>query len=113
MPYFPAELFSIYTSVEFLERGGFARVFKAIRKKDNTQVAVKIPLEMDPDIGKSFLKEILGLPENIAEIEACKMEHGLSRETLARLERFIKTVLGCRGSKDDCRTKFFSMLKTR
>jgi len=61
---------------------------------------------------KRFLQEILGLPENVAEAEACKMEHGLSRETLGRLKRFIKTVIDCRESKNDCRTQFFTLLKS-
>lgn len=61
---------------------------------------------------KRFLQDILGLPENHAESEACKMEHGLSHETLSRLKHFIKTVTDCRQSKNDCRTKFFALLKS-
>lgn len=57
-PYFPAELFTIYSSPEFIGKGGFARVFRAQRKKDGVEVAVKVPLDLDPAIGKSFLKEI-------------------------------------------------------
>ena len=61
---------------------------------------------------KKFLQKILGLPENLAELEACKMEHGLSRETLNRLKHFIRTVASCRESKNDCRTKYFALLKS-
>ena len=61
---------------------------------------------------KRFLQEILGLPENLSESEACKMEHGLSRETLDRLKHFINTVLDCRESKNGCRTQFFTLLKS-
>jgi len=55
---FPAELLSIYEPLEELGRGGFARVFKAKRKKDGEIVAVKVPLSLDPVTGKSFLREI-------------------------------------------------------
>ena len=61
---------------------------------------------------KRFLREILALPENLAESEACKMEHGLSGETLERLKKFITTVIDCRESKNDCRTQFFTLLKS-
>ncbi len=55
---FPPELAELYTDVEFIGKGGFARVFKAKRKSDGEIVAVKIPLSLDPVTGKSFLKEI-------------------------------------------------------
>jgi serine/threonine protein kinase len=42
----------------FLGRGGFARVFKAKRKQDGVYVAVKIPMSLDEETGKTFLKEI-------------------------------------------------------
>ncbi|OHD56422.1 MAG: hypothetical protein A2Y33_15645 [Spirochaetes bacterium GWF1_51_8] len=42
---------------------------------------------------KSFLTELLGVPEEVAENEACSMEHVLSPETFVRLEGFIKTQL--------------------
>ncbi len=61
---------------------------------------------------KRFLVEVLGLPENLSESEACKMEHGLSHETLERLKHFIKTVINCRESKNECRTQFFTLLKS-
>ena len=57
-PTFPTELLSVYSSPEFIARGGFARVFRARRKRDDVLVAVKIPIELEPEIGKSFLKEI-------------------------------------------------------
>lgn len=57
-PYFPTELLTIYAPTELIGRGGFARVFKAQRKSDGMLVAVKIPIDMDPAVGKSFLQEI-------------------------------------------------------
>ena len=56
--HFPAELLTIYSTVELIDTGGFARVFKAERKSDKALVATKIPIDLDPAVGKSFLKEI-------------------------------------------------------
>ena len=54
---FPAQLAYKYTEVEPIGRGGFARVFKA-KRKDGKVVAVKIPLSLDENTGKAFLREI-------------------------------------------------------
>ncbi len=62
---------------------------------------------------KTFLKEILGLPDRLSDSEACKMEHGLSRKTLIRLEKFIRMVMNCRESYDGCSTRFFTLLKSK
>jgi DtxR family Mn-dependent transcriptional regulator len=45
-----------------------------------------------------FLGDVLGLPEEMAEAEACKMEHGLSPETLGRMKIFIRKILENRAS---------------
>lgn len=37
-----------------------------------------------------FLNEILKVDEKIAEIDACKLEHVLSKETLSKIEDFLK-----------------------
>ncbi len=42
---------------------------------------------------KTFLTEILGVSEETAEIDACKLEHHLSYDSSARLTRFIAYVL--------------------
>ncbi|WP_367270972.1 protein kinase [Thermococcus sp.] len=55
---FPLELAELYTDVDFIGKGGFARVFKAKRKRDGKVVAIKIPISLDPATGKSFLREI-------------------------------------------------------
>ena len=55
---FPPELAENYTEVEFIGKGGFARVFKA-KRKDGKVVAVKVPISLDPATGKSFLRELL------------------------------------------------------
>ena len=56
--YFPYELTPYYEKVGLIGKGGFARVFRANRKKDNMEVAVKVPISMDRAIGKSFVKEL-------------------------------------------------------
>ena len=55
---FPAELAEAYTEPEFIGRGGFARVFKAKRKSEGREVAIKLPLSPDPATGKSFIREL-------------------------------------------------------
>ncbi|ASJ03056.1 hypothetical protein A3L09_07205 [Thermococcus profundus] len=55
---FPAELLQFYEPLEELGKGGFAKVYKARRKRDGEIVALKIPLSLDAATGKSFLREI-------------------------------------------------------
>lgn len=55
---FPAELGRLYRDVVLIGSGGFARVFRAKRKKDNEDVAVKIPISLDESTGRSFVREI-------------------------------------------------------
>ncbi len=76
-PYFPSELLTIYSSPEFIGKGGYARIFRAERKSDGMPVAIKIPLDIDPAIGKSFLKEIENWQklehENITRLLDCNI----------------------------------------
>lgn len=44
---------------------------------------------------KKFFTQILGLPNNIAEEDACKIEHFLSKETLNRIVKFISFIETC------------------
>lgn len=44
---------------------------------------------------KRFLTDILNVPEELAEEEACRMEHYISQETQKRLSDFIETVKSC------------------
>jgi len=72
--YFPRELENKYTDIMFVGRGGIAWVFSAIRKTDNTKVAVKIPISFDEVTGKCFLNEIAAWETlrhpNIVEVTA-------------------------------------------
>jgi len=49
------------------------------------------------EVLKSFLK-ILGLDEEIAEEDACRMEHYLHAETVERLSKFVEFVLRAPGA---------------
>jgi serine/threonine protein kinase len=58
-PYFPEELLPSYTPIRLLGKGGFARVFEVIRKKDELRVALKVPLDpKDPALKESFREEM-------------------------------------------------------
>ena len=51
------ELFKEYRKPQYIGKGGFSRVYRAIRK-DGAVVALKIPLFFDRKSGKTFLNEI-------------------------------------------------------
>lgn len=38
---------------------------------------------------RHFLIEVLGVDEKVAEVDACKMEHAVSAETMGKLTRFL------------------------
>lgn len=40
---------------------------------------------------KKFLVDVLGVSDQTAEIDACKMEHSVSLETLEKLREFMRT----------------------
>ena len=56
--YFPATLADRYRDVTFIGKGGLARVFRAVRRKDGAVVAVKVPISFDETTGRVFLKEM-------------------------------------------------------
>lgn len=47
------------------------------------------------DVLKRFMSQVLALPEDIAEHDACGMEHALSDETLNRLIQFLEFIESC------------------
>jgi len=49
----------------------------------------------------SFLTDILKVSPGVAEQDACRMEHALSRESINRLEKFIEFVMECHPGKPD------------
>ena len=56
---------------------------------------------------RRFLKEVLMLPEDIAEEDACYIEHGIHKETIERLKMFLEYLDKCL----EDRTKFFDELR--
>jgi DtxR family transcriptional regulator, Mn-dependent transcriptional regulator len=47
------------------------------------------------ELTRKFLIEVLGVPDGVAEREACVMEHHLDDDTLDRLATFVKHVTSC------------------
>ena len=56
--YFPDSLKERYQDVEFIGKGGIARVFRAKRRSDGKVVAVKVPINFDEITGRLFMKEM-------------------------------------------------------
>jgi len=44
---------------------------------------------------RKFLQILLDIPEDIADLDACYIEHGLHKETLDRIIKFVEFVAGC------------------
>lgn len=42
-----------------------------------------------------YLLRLLQVPRDQADIDACKVEHNLSRQTIIQLKKFVKFVEGC------------------
>lgn len=60
---------------------------------------------------KTFLNEILRLPSELSEKEACSMEHGMSKETLKRLVTFMELIQNCPEYKSGCLDKYLKLQK--
>ena len=61
------------------------------------------------EVFKAFLHEVLGVDPQVAERDACKIEHLVSEESGAALVRFIRFL----HSEDDVSTDFVDRFKTR
>jgi DtxR family Mn-dependent transcriptional regulator len=55
---------------------------------------------------RRFFEEILDLPPEEAEENACRLEHGISIDALFKLERFVDIVSLCRNKETGCLTQF-------
>ena len=60
---------------------------------------------------RSFLVEILDVDPVMADEDACRMEHVISRESLKRLARFTEIVLYCPQEKPDWLKNFYKYFK--
>lgn len=70
----------------FLTETGF-KTAKAVQKKHQ--------------ILKRFLIEVLGVEENVANKEACGIEHNISDDTAQKIDRLIKDLLQKNQAPDD------------
>jgi DtxR family Mn-dependent transcriptional regulator len=59
----------------------------------------------------SFLANILKVNPAVAEQDACRMEHSLSRESINQLEKFIDFVLNCHPGQSDWEEIFKSYIE--
>jgi Mn-dependent DtxR family transcriptional regulator len=66
-----------YGDIRLTEKG--LKLARAVRARHN---ALKL-----------FLTSVLGVEEETAERDACRMEHAISRETAAKLEESLKKIL--------------------
>lgn len=55
---------------------------------------------------RHFLVDILNVDPAVAEEDACRVEHLLSRTSLSRLAKFIEFVLNCPRGKPECLRDF-------
>jgi DtxR family transcriptional regulator, Mn-dependent transcriptional regulator len=60
---------------------------------------------------RRFLRDFLLVEKETAEQEACRMEHGLSRETLERLTKFLDSMESCDSKSENCRSVFKNSVK--
>jgi DtxR family transcriptional regulator, Mn-dependent transcriptional regulator len=51
---------------------------------------------------RQFLTDALLIEPQLAEQEACRMEHGLSKTTLRRLRLFLEAITNCSGGDPKC-----------
>lgn len=62
---------------------------------------------------RQFLTEALLIDSQLAEQEACRMEHGLSKTTLRRLTLFLEAITNCSGGDPKCLSAYRRELATK
>ncbi len=84
---------SVTTSLKRLATAGLVDYEKR-EYVDLTEEGLRVAEELSERYRniKDFLVRVLGVPEDIAEVDACSMEHYLHPETAERLKRFIEFV---------------------
>lgn len=53
------------------------------------------------EVVRDFLRNVLGVPDNMADDNACRMEHAMDAEVLNRLTLFIRFVWECPRAGED------------
>ena len=61
----------------------------------------------------SFLTDVLGVPPEAATTDACKIEHGLSSTTVARLVEFMDFINRCPDGKPEWLEQFHAASRSR
>jgi len=62
---------------------------------------------------RQFLTDALLIDPQLAEQEACQMEHGLSKTTLRRLTLFLEAITNCGGGDPKCLSAYRRELAIR
>lgn len=91
---FPPALTGIYRDTSYIGGGGFAHVFKARRKRDGVEVAIKVPVQLDAPTGRSFLNEVISW-NRLSHENICKL-----RDLNILPTPYLEMEL-CQGSLDD------------
>lgn len=73
-----------YGDIKLTEKG--LKVARQVRARHNTL--------------KVFLTDVLGVSDETAEKDACRMEHAICRETATKLEEYLKNILPVSDKKD-------------
>lgn len=58
-------------------------------------LAVGKEIDKRHNVIRDFLFNVLKIDSGVADDEACKMEHGMSQETLTRLTKFMEFIQSC------------------
>jgi DtxR family transcriptional regulator, Mn-dependent transcriptional regulator len=64
-------------------------------------------------IVREFFEQILGLDHEVADANACRIEHVLDSEVMERLARFAEYVKECPASKRGCLTEFEKFIRRK
>jgi Mn-dependent DtxR family transcriptional regulator len=62
---------------------------------------------------RTFLSDVLRLPDQESEAEACRLEHAISKETIRRLVAFVDTFQSCPESDTTCKKKYTKLVNKK
>lgn len=82
---------SVTGALKILAEGGYLthEPYKGVQLTPKGRLAAEDVKERHAVLSQ-FLKEVIGVSPKTANIDACKMEHTISRETLNKLHEFLK-----------------------
>ncbi|MFU8796429.1 MAG: metal-dependent transcriptional regulator, partial [Dehalococcoidia bacterium] len=93
---------SVYSALKRLSQAGLA-IHERYGDVDLTPKGVRVADEVCRRHKAlfSFLTDVLMVDPEIAEQDACSMEHALSRDSIHRLEKFIDLIMQCYPGRPD------------